>query len=57
MNIIVYIVGAFVFAAPVFLLLGLNRSSRYPDGNCYLCRRGPIDEHDVCKNCGTKQLM
>lgn len=53
-------IGAIIGAIILFIILikaMTPSSSRYPDGNCYMCRRGPIDDNEVCKNCGTEQLL
>lgn len=56
MTTILAIVGGVILFAALIRVCSPT-SSRYPDGNCYLCRRGPIDDNDVCGNCGTEQLM
>lgn len=38
-----------------FLAILLKPATRYPDGRCYLCRRGKCWPGDTCDKCNTEQ--
>lgn len=42
---------------PLAFLLCRPRSTNYPDGRCYLCRRGKCQPGETCPKCGTVQPL
>lgn len=48
--------GALLIVGLVIWFAFSNRSGgRYPDGKCYLCRRGRCWPGETCDKCGTPQ--
>lgn len=54
-----FMIGALIFIfimlISLFSNIPMSGTSRYPDGRCYICRRGVASPGETCPKCGEKQ--